>query len=244
MLPVLVGWNKTLGQQSDAIYTTDITGNWLPDTGINAEYWDNQATGQNNLRRFNGITHNNTSPHNFECDGVDDYLGPASAGYGGTPFTLNLSNDFTLACWVRYNSSSNVPLFGLGDEAFAGIALAIIGSSGLIRLTANSNPGTTFNDKTLSTDVWYYITVTKSGTLYKIYVNGSFIGSTTSSGVAGTENLNVGKLGTAATYAPANTKFGHVHVYTNDINNSNLRQNFLATHKIHSDRVYGTSYTA
>ena len=67
------GVNKTLGQQSDAIVASDLVGDFQPSVGIETAYWDNQVSGGNNIRRFNGITHNSPAPHNFEFDGTNDY---------------------------------------------------------------------------------------------------------------------------------------------------------------------------
>ena len=70
------GLNKTLGQQSDAIVSTNLIGNFVPSNiGGDSNAWDNLVDSGNNLRRYNGITHNNSAPHNFEFDGTDDYLG-------------------------------------------------------------------------------------------------------------------------------------------------------------------------
>ena len=92
------GLNKTLGQQSDGIVTANLTGNWIPSTGIQTAYWENQVSGGNNLRRFNGITHNNSTPHNFQFDGTDDYLGESAEGYGGSDaFTVDVDEAYTIA---------------------------------------------------------------------------------------------------------------------------------------------------
>jgi hypothetical protein len=66
------GLNKTLGQQSDAIVTTDLTGNFIPTAGIETLYWDNQVSSGLNLRRFNGVTHSTTDRDHFLLDGTDD----------------------------------------------------------------------------------------------------------------------------------------------------------------------------
>ena len=93
-----VGLNKTLGQQSDEIITTNLVGKWVGGTGVETLYWDNQVTDGKNLRRFNGISANDNY---FAFDGTNDYLGEASTSYGGDPFTFNTNNAFTIGMWLR-----------------------------------------------------------------------------------------------------------------------------------------------
>jgi hypothetical protein len=93
------GLNQTLGQKSDAIVSTNLIGNFIPSQGIASAGWTNQAA-SNALRRLNGITHNNSAPHNFQFDGTNDFLGEASSGYGGTAFTVAFQNAYTIGQWV------------------------------------------------------------------------------------------------------------------------------------------------
>jgi hypothetical protein len=58
------GLNKTLGQKSSAIVSTNLIGNFVPSQGINSTHWDNQEV-ENALRRFNGITYNNFRTEKF-----------------------------------------------------------------------------------------------------------------------------------------------------------------------------------
>lgn len=236
--------NKTLGQQSDTVYSTNMTGDWQPDTGINTNYWDNQVAGGNNLRRYNSVTHNNSTPHNWEFDGGDDYFGPASAGYGGDPFQVNVGNAYTLGVWWRYDGTGTNRIFGLGNESSGGCLLTISSADNNIDLKVNN---TTINiTNALTNHVWYYIAYTHDGSnLYKVYVNGSFKGSQTVSGATGTHSLHVGAANGGPPYVTvADSRCGHVHAYSAELGSSSLRQNFLASHKMHSDRVYGNDYKA
>ena len=98
------GLNKTLGQQSDAIVSTNLIGNFDPTAGIASTHWTNQAA-SNALRRSNSITFNTSAPKNFQFDGTDDYLGEASSGYGGNPFNVAFQNAYTIGQWVYLPSS-------------------------------------------------------------------------------------------------------------------------------------------
>jgi hypothetical protein len=242
------GINKTLGQQSDAIITSSLVGDFQPTAGINDEYWDNQVDGQNNLRRFNSISHSTTDPDHFSFDGTDDYLGVAAADYGGSPFNVNAANAFTLAQWVKYNNVNHYA-FVIDDDSSESIVLDLnvtTNDKGSLTVASNANSvsdATTFSSFSFSDDTWYYIALTHDGSgNYKFYVNGSFIGSSAIGECTANQPLTIGKY--SSNYTAAGTKVGHVHVYTAALTNSQVRQNFLATHVINNTRVYGATYTA
>lgn len=241
-----VGINKTLGQRSDAVISADLIGDFQPSAGINSAYWDNQASGNNNLRRYNSITYNNSTPHSFQFDGTDDYLGEASEGYGGSAFNVNAATAFTLAQWVKYNNVNHYA-FIIDDGSNETLVLDILTSNDKSTLTISSSSNavsdsTTFSNFTFSDDTWYYITLTHDGGgNYKFYVNGSFVGPSAIGECTANQALTIGKY--SSNYTGAGTKIGHVHAYTVELSNSRIRQNFLATHKIHSDRIYGGTYT-
>ena len=70
------GANKAGSNSAASIFSTNLIGNFVPSNiGGDSNAWDNLVGSGNNLRRYNGITHNNSAPHNFEFDGTDDYLG-------------------------------------------------------------------------------------------------------------------------------------------------------------------------
>ena len=242
------GLNKTLGQQSDTIVaTSNLIGNWDPSAGIQTEYWENQVSGGNHLRRFNSITHNNSAPHNFQFDGTDDYLGVASTNYGGSAFNVNAANAFTLAQWVKYNAA-NHQAFILSNDSDEMTTLDLNANTSnkayltVVSTTTSVSDGLTF-DFTFSDDTWYYIALTHDGSgNYVFYVNGSFIGISGMGKSAFNGALRIGR--NDSNYTAAGTKVGHVHIYDVALTNSQIRQNFLASHKINSDRIYGATYTA
>ena len=238
------GINKTLGQQSDAIFTTSLVGNWIPGTGVNTHYWDNQVSGGNNLRRFNSLA-TGSSPNHWIFSQTNDYLGKAESGYGGSAFTVNTANAFTLAQWFKNDNGQQHIAFCLEYSNNDNLKLDIsIGASNKATLTVTGASGVAF-DYTFADDTWYYIALVYDGSNgWSFFVNGSFVGSTTITENAATCNLMIGKLASAGTYSAATIKLGHVHVYTAALTNSQLRQNFLASHSVNNSRTYGATYTA
>jgi len=274
ILPGSTALTKTLGQQSDAIVTTDLTGNFIPTAGIQTNYWDNQVSSGLNLRRFNGIGHSTTDPDHFLLDGSNDYLGKASgSGYGGDPIQLGGgTRPFTLGQWFKYNNVNHY-IFYCGTGAYVSldgppageypyILLEVLTSNDQCKLTVRSEsdgmgggaPSTTatFSSFTFVDDTWYYVALTHDGAAdYSVYVNGNFIGSLTSTYAltygTGTNAVECGakNIDASISYSGAGTKIGHIHVYENGyLTASQVRQNFLATHDMHDARIYGGTYQA
>lgn len=253
------GLVKTLGQQSDAIVSTNLIGNFVPSQGIASTKWTNQAA-SNALGRINGIIHNNSSPHNFEFDGSDDYLGDSS-GYGGTSFTVNPQNAFTIGQWVylpsSWGSGKRHIVFCLIHDGNNYVAVQIDNS--VMELHNYTYAGNYANasfggpNLALNKGKWLYHTIVHSGSgFYIYYINGSFAGSLDANYAVGTggnaANLEVGQFSDSysenTTYTSANVKVGHIHVHSSALTNSQIRQNYLASHDMHNTRLYGDTTLA
>jgi hypothetical protein len=271
------GLSKTLGQQSDAIVTANLVGHWDPSVGAENHYWDNQVSGGNNLRRFNSITQG-VVPHHWAFDGTDDYLGPASTGYGGSAFTINAANAFTVSMWARAGDNGNHYLWQIAEGALVERVEASLYTSAndgshysSVYLTVASDENSVDESVyapycnsqdcpesmyPLIDDTWYFITVTHDGSgNYKVFVNGTIMNNGQSGNDMKTtfdfgviddvaQEFRIGYDAYGSSYSDSSSKLGHVLVYTAELTNSQIRQNFLATHKIHSDRVYGATYQA
>ena len=241
------GLVKTLGQQSDAIVTSDLIGNWIPGTGVNTHYWDNQVSSGANLRRFNTVA-TGSSPSHWIFSGTNDYFGSASTGYGGDPFGIATNAAFTLAQWFKNDSGVVHVAFAL-IYSNSNIAQLIISQSGgtanKAKLTVGTETAVEF-DYTFADDTWYYISLVYAGSnVWSFFVNGSFVGTATISTSGVTPAVfQIGRDAATSTYSGGTIKLGHVHVYDAAVKNSQLRQNFLASHVVNNTRVYGATYTA
>ena len=237
------GLNKTLGQKSSAIYSTNLIGNFDPTAGIASTHWTNQAA-SNALRRYNGITFNTSTPKNFQFDGSNDFLGEASSGYGGTAFTMNTNAAFTVAQWYKhkfnYRHIAFDLIYGAADIVTLSTAEFVVNKFSAITLAGRID-----FDYTFANNTWYYIALVYDGSNgYSFYVNGSFVGSgTVSTGSLAGLTVQIGKLA-GNTYTQAGIKVGNIHAYSSALGGSALRQNFLATQSINNLRRYGNNYTA
>ena len=237
------GLVKTLGQQSDAIVTTNLIGNFDPSQGIASTHWNNQAA-SNALRRYNGITFNTSTPKNFQFDGTNDFLGEASSGYGGTAFTMDTNAAFTVAQWYKHKFNFRhiafSLIYGAADIVTLSTAEFVVNKYSAITLAGRID-----FDYTFAHNTWYYIALVYHGSHnYSFYVNGSFVGSgTVSTGSLAGLTVQIGKLA-GNTFTQSGIKVGNIHAYSSALGGSALRQNFLATQSINDARTYGANYTA
>tara|TARA_Y100001937_G_scaffold34165_2_gene48784 strand:- start:12261 stop:13019 length:759 start_codon:yes stop_codon:yes gene_type:complete len=240
------GLNKTLGQKSSAIVSADLIGNFIPSQGISSSSWTNQAA-SNALRRYNGITYVNIAPRAFQFDGIDDYLGEASSGYGGNPFNVAFQNAYTIGQWVYlpntwssgkihilfyfFHDSSNYVMFQIDGSVVEIHSFTSSGNLANLSISPNFNPRS-------ERDKWVYYTITHSSGTYKFFANGTFVGrQSTFAPTATAKPMTVGRYGSS--YTSAGVNVGHIHVYSSALTNSQIRQNYLAIASPVNTRHYG-----
>jgi hypothetical protein len=209
-----VGINKTLGQKSDYLeggstiprtdttgWRNSLTGEWEAFQGFSGagDIWDNQIAGGNDLRAFNSMAVNSSSsPHHLVFDGVDDYIWNTSTGYGGNPFTVDLSADFTIGQWVRCNTGT----------AFT-VCVQTSGSTGSLYTTINSLQWSVFGNGgsattsaiagySMKANTWHFLSMShdRSEGYVNIYLDGKFADAFnptyTSGNWTGARNLGFG----------------------------------------------------
>jgi hypothetical protein len=109
-------------------------------------------------------------------DGTGDYLlGQSSADWAfGT-------GDFTVEAWVRFNS-----IAATQSTTGPNLRFLTLGDSGIYAFSWSP-----------STNTWYHVEVTRSGTNLRAFINGTQIGTTQtdSSNMASSDALEIGKVG-------------------------------------------------
>ena len=190
-----VGINKTLGQKSNymeggsSLPRTDstgwrdsLTGEWQAGTGFSGagDIWGNQVSGGRDLRAYNSMVCNSSStPHHLIFDGIDDYIWNTSTGYGGNPFTVDLSADFTIGSWVRSASNGTSYAAFVGTGTSSGGYLYSYFQNGQWTVTDGNNSAVTTGsaaNKMMADNTWHYVSMShdrSEGYVY-IYVDGKY----------------------------------------------------------------------
>jgi len=134
-------------------------------------------------------------------DGANSYLTVSSAG---APGDLG-SQDFTVECWTYLLSRDNTkPCIVANYSSFAAGSFSIFaghqnapGGSTRYQLALNGSGFPSINAGTVVYNSWVHIAVVRSGSTVAFYVNGTSIGSTTSTAnlVGTTGSLWIGNSG-------------------------------------------------
>jgi len=263
--------NASLAGKS--IISSNRTGYFIAiDSGSNIDTneWKNSQSGNTGVgfKRTGGVVHNNSTPHNFEFDGSNDRLSPGDgAGYGGNPFTIDLSQYFTIGIWWRYDSSGDNYCWVFGANNSGGASLSINSSTGKPEFRANSSSANITSSYACQNHKWYYIAISSSpnntssfdgdidANMYVFGVDSpGFVGSAINTGgsgvTAGDQNMDVGYVNGATTAVTvADSRCANIHMYEASnsaakLTESQLRQNFEVEHDMIDDRVYGANYGA
>ena len=188
-----VGINKTLGQKSDyanSSWRDSLVGEFLASSGLSggggegeeglsSDVWANSVGGQNDLRAFNGLVINSSStPYHASFDGNNDYIWNTSTGYGGNPFTVDLSADFTIGQWVRTNHLHGLysPTVCVQTGTNGGWMRSTIGTDGRWTVAASGSVSGQTKLSSISANKWFYLSMShdRSESRVDLYVDGAF----------------------------------------------------------------------
>jgi Concanavalin A-like lectin/glucanases superfamily len=170
------------------------------------------------------------------------------AASGALASNTYLYNDHTTEVWATINDRTAANYDGYEGESilvtFAGYHSMFTYGSSYLRYAIWDNTGPTFkstSDLTLGTSgtniiqgQWFHVAVTKSGTTFKTYLNGSLsktdtITSTAFSGVSNNLRLGAADDGnTGAYYYYAKNNIGCLKMYNVTLTDNEIKQNYNA----------------
>ena len=166
---------------------------------------------------------------------VKTVLGGGSNAY--KRFYVQIQNDEEVMLWVEASAENSSFWYALDRPNSAG----------------GRAPKPIFG---LTVNKWFYFAVSHDGSgNWKCYLNGSIIIDTATQvntsdtlgqtrDPSGTEELWIGRRSYgSSTYSKA-IKIGRQHIYSAALTDSEIRQNFLASHDIYDARIYGDNYLA
>jgi hypothetical protein len=183
---VAYGINPTWAAQTDAgrihIATKGIVQDSLIfnlDAGASTSYpgsgntWTDLTGDGPNGTLQNTPTYVNENGGSLYFDGTNEWVnGP---GY-------NIATDYSFSMWLKLDTLSINHYLISGSVALVGNYNIILTTSGIVAVANRGNPVVSFSEFTASIGTIYQIVVTKSGTSYNLYVNGSNVSSKTYSG--------------------------------------------------------------
>jgi len=113
------------------------------------------------------------------------------------PLPMTTFDDFTYSAWVNFDTLSYQNIFGFGNTSNATpVSLIELQSSGKINFFHRNDSaqyGAALSIDTISTNRWYFVTGTKEGTSFKLYIDGSI--SNTGAGSVTQPTLNTFNIG-------------------------------------------------
>ena len=173
----------------------------------------------------NGPTFNSSNNGSIVFDGTDDYVTVLTSGL--------VNNIISMDVWFNLNSSKLYSAL-MGSNATEKYEM-LIKSGGAIEVSLSTNNYMQYNN-ILSLNTWTNIVVTAvSGTQWKMYKNGVYLGSPTSSvgtwQVSGTSitNFDVGRIRNDVANFGFSGNISSVKIYNRELTASEILQNYNAT---------------
>jgi hypothetical protein len=125
--------------------------------------------GTNTVALVNGVSYNPNQGGKWGFDGIDDQIVLNS----GTALVVN---DFTITQWIQFPASTSKMSIGGGNYQGGSSYKGYIwyrSTQGEIRVTMDNETGAVFNvASSVYCNKWSQITATRSGSAYKLYIDG------------------------------------------------------------------------
>jgi len=169
-------------------------------------------SGNGNNGNINGATHTSGVGGYFSFDGSNDYVSFSS--YSQPAYSS--SSTFTWSVWVYPVSNSNNPIIG---NRGTDLNFTKLTSNNFEYYSDNFGGAMTLNE-------WQNICITKNGTSFTYYKNGSSIATQTSSITKPSKPFFIGGDNTASEYS--NHRISMAMVYTAALTASEVKQNYNA----------------
>lgn len=121
-----------------------------------------------------------TNTKALDFDGTNDYVSVANST------SVSLTNNYSISCWVEFDSLSGAPMMISKRESISGHAYQFYSTGS--KLAFNNGGGINYSTTTLSTGTWYHIGMTFASGVVTFYLDGSSDGGFTSTNTVNPTN--------------------------------------------------------
>ena len=126
--------------------------------------------------------------HSLQCDGKDDYASLAGSGLMSAAFTTK-----TIMLWFKPNATTGTQV--LYDEGGSTQGIAIRVNNGMLEAAARASSVMATVSTPLSSTNWSHVAISFNSGLFKLYLDGVEVGSTTAAFTSVPSHTNVSGLG-------------------------------------------------
>jgi hypothetical protein len=206
-------------------------------TGTNPDVytWYDMSGNENNGELKNGVSYSGTNGGSLVFDGSNDYV-----NLGKAP-SISQFSSFSVTCWVKPLSFPSAPNEGkviIRNEQLFRIYWYQISDSSTNKLyfytqqldNGDLNTSPSYLTSNFSTNTWYNISATYTGSSTNLYINGILVDTKTgkSGNVFSNVNLYLGYAVDVSAY-PFQGNIAQVSIYNRALTASEVLQNYNAT---------------
>jgi hypothetical protein len=139
---------------------------------------------------------------------------------------------FTLSSWINMTDQTYPSVYDLIQAGNGHLSLNAASTPNLdIRITAGGGVSVV-SGGTILLNQWYNLVATREGNNYKLYINGSLVGTGTSSVLVYDANMKGVNIGYSpdvdAATRTMNGKIGNAQIYNRDLSATEVQQNYNA----------------
>ncbi len=220
---------KTIGYFSVNPVPSGLSGWWPLDEGVGsttADYSGNNATGSWNGGLING-THYSSSrigPYAGNFNGTDNYVSSSIA---------SVPSVFTITAWIRLSELGREQHFA----EFTGTQFYVSGGNKLGTASWSNAVGST----TLTTNVWYFATLVRDGSVVTLYLNGQQDGSAGSLGINPSSPFIIGDLYSHTGSYKFHGAIDDVRVYNRVLSPAEISQIYNSSVDVAFDQLSGAA---
>ena len=190
--------------------------------------WTDLIGNGNNGTLVNGVGYSGSNGGSLSFDGVDDYVDLTSTIQFDT-------GDFSISGWFRSNSG-NTNFKQIWNSGYNGgnpdVEITINQTTNILNFYVR--PGSSAQTSySVDDNVWRYFVGVKTSSLISLYVNGSFVSSTSGTFTSDVDSIGVvpriGNGLNGISNRPFKGNIAQVSIYNKALTASEIQQNFNAT---------------